>query len=45
MTFTKLAVLTAAAALLSTSAFAQLPASRVLTMDAAQAIAQEAMAK
>src|SRR6185295_2099226 len=41
MTFTKFAV----AALFSTSAFAQLPASRVLTMDAAQAIAQGAMAK
>ena len=45
MIFIRLAVLTATAALLSTSAFAQLPASRVLTMDAAQAIAQEAMAK
>lgn len=32
-------------AALSTSAFAQLPQSRVLTMDVAQAIAQEAMAK
>jgi len=45
MTFTRFAVLTATAALFSASAFAQLPTSRVLTMDAAQAIAQEAMAK
>jgi uncharacterized protein GlcG (DUF336 family) len=45
MTFTKFAVLTATAAFFSTSTFAQLPMSRVLTMDAAQAIAQEAMAK
>jgi uncharacterized protein GlcG (DUF336 family) len=45
MTFTKLAVVAAAAAVLSSSAFAQLPPSRVLTLDAAQAIAQEAMAK
>jgi len=41
MTFTKFAMLTAAA--LSSSAFAQLPASRVLTLDAAQAIAQETL--
>src|SRR3984957_20371697 len=40
--FAFLAVSTAA---LSTSAFAQLPASRVLTLDVAQTIAQEAMAK
>src|SRR5271168_3215663 len=41
MTFTKFAMLTAAA--LSSSAFAQLPASRVLTLDVAQAIAQETL--
>ena len=45
MTFTKLAVLTAGTLFFSASAVAQLPLSRVLTMDAAQAIAQEAMAK
>src|SRR5436190_20194886 len=45
MTFTRFAVLTATAAFFSTSIFAQLPMSRVLTMDAAQAIAQETMAK
>jgi uncharacterized protein GlcG (DUF336 family) len=45
MTITKFAVLTAAAALLSTGALAQLPASKVLTLDAAQSLAQEAMAK
>ena len=45
MTITKFAVLTAAAAFLSTSALAQLPASKVLTLDAAQSLAQEAMAK
>jgi len=45
MTLTKFAVLAATAALCSTAAFAQLPMSRVLTMDAAQAIAQETMAK
>jgi uncharacterized protein GlcG (DUF336 family) len=39
------AILTAAAASLSTSAFAQLPSSKVLTLDAAEAIAQEALAK
>lgn len=39
------AVLTAATAVLSGNAFAQLPPSRVLTLDAAQTIAQEAMAK
>src|SRR5271167_3580196 len=41
MTFTKFAILAAAA--LSSSAFAQLPASRVLTLDVAQAIAQETL--
>src|ERR1700704_6009734 len=45
MTFTKFAILAAATTLLSASAVAQLPQSRVLTLDAAQAIAQEAMAK
>ena len=45
MKFTTFAILTAAAAALSTSAFAQLPSSKVLTLDAAQAIAQEALAK
>jgi len=38
-------VLTAVAATFSTSAFAQLPNSKVLTLDVAQTIAQEAMAK
>src|SRR5437763_10316772 len=41
----KLSVLAAAAAVLSTSAFAELPSSKVLTLDAAQTIAAEAMAK
>ena len=45
MTFTRIAVLSAAAAVFSGSALAQLPLTKVLTMDAAQAIAQEAMAK
>lgn len=45
MKFTNFAMLTAVAALLSSRAAAQLPASRVLTLDVAQAIAQEAMAK
>jgi uncharacterized protein GlcG (DUF336 family) len=45
MKLTKLAFLAVATAALSTSAFAQLPASRVLTLDVAQTIAQEAMAK
>jgi uncharacterized protein GlcG (DUF336 family) len=45
MTFTKFVVLTSAMAALSGSAFAQLPPSRVLTVDVAQSIAQEAMAK
>ena len=43
MTFTKLAVLTAAA--FSMNVFAQLPQSRVLTLDVAQTIAAETMAK
>ncbi len=38
-------MLTALGATLSTSAFAQLPESKVLTLDVAQTIAQEAMAK
>jgi uncharacterized protein GlcG (DUF336 family) len=45
MKFKTFVLLTAAAASLSTSAFAQLPSSKVLTLDAAQAIAQEALAK
>jgi uncharacterized protein GlcG (DUF336 family) len=45
MNFAKFAFLTAATAALSTSAFAQLPASRILTLDVAQTIAMEAMAK
>ena len=45
MNFTKLLVLTSAMTAVSGSAFAQLPASRVLTVDVAQSIAQEAMAK
>src|SRR6202171_68712 len=45
MKFKTFAILTAAAAALSTSAFAQLPSSKVLTLDAVQAIAQEALAK
>ena len=45
MTFTKLVVLTAATAALSTSAFGQLPQSRVLTLAVAQNIAQEVLAK
>jgi uncharacterized protein GlcG (DUF336 family) len=45
MTITKLAVLTTAVALFSTRAMAQLPTSRVLTLDTAQSLAQEAMAK
>ena len=45
MNFTKFGILTAATAAISGSVFAQLPASRVLTVDVAQTIAQEAMAK
>src|SRR5215471_15953869 len=41
----KLAVFVSAAALLSSSVFAQLPTTKVLTLDAAQSIAQETMAK
>src|SRR6516165_368126 len=43
MTFKKNAILTGL--LVSTSAFAQLPNSKVLTLEVAQAIAQETMAK
>src|ERR1700688_2842024 len=39
------AVLTAVVATLSTSAFAQLPSSKILTVDVAHTIAQEAMSK
>src|SRR5438552_1617564 len=45
MKFTKLILFTASIMALSTSAFAQLPATKVLTMDVAQMIAQEAMTK
>jgi uncharacterized protein GlcG (DUF336 family) len=45
MKFPKFAFLAAATAAFSTSTFAQLPASRILTLDVAQTIAQEAMAK
>jgi len=45
MKFTKFAFLAAAAAALSTNAFAQLPTSKILTLDVAQTIALEAMAK
>ena len=41
----KLTRLAAIAAVLTTSGFAQLPPSKILTLDVAQAIAQEAMAK
>jgi uncharacterized protein GlcG (DUF336 family) len=43
--FTLLTLLAAATAAFSTSALAQLPTSKVLTMDAAQSIAEGAMAK
>ncbi|MBV8843041.1 MAG: heme-binding protein [Bryobacterales bacterium] len=42
---TKYLLLAGAVALVSTSAFAQLPSSKVLTLDVAQAIAQETLAK
>ncbi|HEY1243182.1 MAG TPA: heme-binding protein [Bryobacteraceae bacterium] len=45
MTHSRLAVLIAAGAMLTGSALAQLPNSKVLTLDVAQAIAQEAMAR
>ena len=45
MKFTKLVVLGAAMVVPSTSVFAQLPTSRVLTLDVAETIAQEAMAR
>ena len=45
MKLTKFAVLTVAIAALSMNAFAQLPTTKVLTMDVAQTIAQGAMTK
>jgi uncharacterized protein GlcG (DUF336 family) len=45
MKLSTFAMLTALGATLSTSAFAQLPDSKLLTLDVAQTIAQEAMAK
>jgi uncharacterized protein GlcG (DUF336 family) len=45
MKLTKPAAITAAIAALSTSVFAQLPTSKVLTMEVAQTIAQAAMAR
>lgn len=44
MKLSTFAVSTAAAALFATGAFAQLPQSRILTVDVAQTIAQDAMA-
>ena len=45
MKLTRIALLTAAVAAFSTTASAQLPQSRVLTLDAAQTIAMEALSK
>jgi len=45
MRLTNIAVLTGAAVLLAGSAGAQLPNSKILTLDVAQALAQEALAK
>src|ERR1700693_3462151 len=45
MKLSTFAVSTAAAAIFATTACAQLPQSRILTVDVAQSIAQEAMAK
>ena len=45
MKLTTFAVLTAATAAIPAGAFAQLPTSKVLTLDVAQTIAQEALAK
>ena len=45
MKLTTFAVSAAAMAVFSTSAFAQLPSSKILTVDVAQTIAMEAMAK
>jgi uncharacterized protein GlcG (DUF336 family) len=45
MAFTKWTVLAAATAAMATNSHAQLPNSKILTVDVAQAIAQEAMAK
>ncbi len=45
MKVTRSLILTAAVAALSTGAFAQLPTQKVLTLDVAQTIAQESLAK
>lgn len=45
MTLMRLALITTAGTLLAANASAQLPSSKVLTLDVAQSIAQEAMAK
>jgi uncharacterized protein GlcG (DUF336 family) len=45
MTFRRFSILAGVAAVLSGSALAQLPSSKVLTLDVAQAIAQETLAK
>jgi uncharacterized protein GlcG (DUF336 family) len=45
MKLTRFALITAAGTLLAVNASAQLPSSKVLTLDVAQAIAQEAMTK
>ena len=45
MKLTRFAVFAIASAALPTTVFAQLPSTKVLTMDVAEAIAQEAMAK
>jgi len=45
MTLSRLAVLVTAATAVSSNALAQLPSSKILTLDVAQAIAQEALAK
>jgi uncharacterized protein GlcG (DUF336 family) len=45
MTLTNFAVLAATSLVLSGQAFAQLPSSKIITIDVAQTIAQEAMAK
>jgi uncharacterized protein GlcG (DUF336 family) len=45
MKLTRSLILTAAVAALSTGAFAQLPTQKILTLDVAQTIAQESLAK
>ena len=45
MKFTRMAVLATTAAALASSGWAQLPSSKILTVDVAQAIVQEAVAK